>query len=320
MWSWSDSINPLSWDRELVELGGHPLQTWLWGEARLQAENIMYKCYRAVEGNKLKALARVETRHVPMLGNVAWIPKGPVYVSVNDIRPGVPESLANHLRNEGFILCASSPWIERLNNSDTYSNTRCPWTIWIDLKVGKKKLLDNLNKQWKYHASKALRHGIIIELSDCLEDVPGFYSLCKNVSDSKGFELPGSQLLMEKLLALSGKNEFVCPRLFLAKYDNKLCAGLFVIRTGKHIHYMWGGMSREHSRLKPSEAVQWAVMEWAVENGCQLYDLEGIDPVNNPGTYDFKKRMGGREVALMPMDVRPLKLRGRLISMLLKNK
>ena len=42
------------------------------------------------------------------------------------------------------------------------------------------------------------------------------------------------------------------------------------------------------------------------------YDLEGIDPVGNPGVYQFKKKMGGVEVVLQGMEVVPLSLVGRV--------
>ena len=81
MWLWSKVDNPLSWDKNISEFGGHPLQTCLWGEARLHSENIKYECYQAVSRGVILAMARVETRIVPLLGKVAWIPRGPVYTS-----------------------------------------------------------------------------------------------------------------------------------------------------------------------------------------------------------------------------------------------
>ena len=34
----------------------------------------------------------------------------------------------------------------------------------------------------------------------------------------------------------------------------------------------------------------------ALKSGKEVYDLGGIDPVNNPGVYSFKSRMGGNEL------------------------
>ena len=53
-------------------------------------------------------------------------------------------------------------------------------------------------------------------------------------------------------------------------------------------------------------------MEWAVSQGCTRYDLEGIDPDNNPGVYAFKKKMGGEEVDLAGKEYQPLNMLGKL--------
>ena len=73
-----------------------------------------------------------------------------------------------------------------------------------------------------------------------------------------------------------------------------------------------GASDRKFSKQRVGEAVQWAVMEWAAANGCTRYDLEGIDPVNNPGVYVFKKKMGGEIIDLVGQEYVPLNARGKL--------
>jgi lipid II:glycine glycyltransferase (peptidoglycan interpeptide bridge formation enzyme) len=53
-------------------------------------------------------------------------------------------------------------------------------------------------------------------------------------------------------------------------------------------------------------------MDWALENGIERYDLEGIDPERNPGTYRFKIKMGGRPVELPGKRAYPLGAAGRV--------
>jgi hypothetical protein len=40
--------------------------------------------------------------------------------------------------------------------------------------------------------------------------------------------------------------------------------------------------------------VQWAFLEWLKENGFLYYDLNGINPEKNPGTYYFKRGLAGK--------------------------
>ena len=137
--------------------------------------------------------------------------------------------------------------------------------------------------------------------------------MCLNISQSKGFELPGSEELMRFLLRNSYAEDLTM-HLFLAKYEGVIGAGAFIVRSGKHVHYLWGASDRKFSRQRVGEAVQWAVIEWAVSQGCVRYDLEGIDPVTNPGVYAFKKKMGGSEVVLSGKSFYALNLRGKMLE------
>ena len=68
--------------------------------------------------------------------------------------------------------------------------------------------------------------------------------------------------------------------------------------------------------MRAGEAVHWAAIEWGLAMGCTRYDLEGIDPQGNPGTYKFKKKMGGTEVALSGKRYIPIGTYGRIVSWL----
>jgi CelD/BcsL family acetyltransferase involved in cellulose biosynthesis len=109
----------------------------------------------------------------------------------------------------------------------------------------------------------------------------------------------------------------VASRLFIATFDGHLTAGAFIIRCGRHIHNVWGATDRELAKNRPGEALHWAIVEWALVTGCTLYDLEGIDPKGNAGTYEFKRKMGGEEIVLPDIQLSPLDWGGRLIAPML---
>ena len=317
-WNWRECDDPIVWEGELARMVGHPLQSALWGNARKYAEGLEHICLMAYYDKEVVALARVETRKVPFLGRVAWMPRGPVLSVLNEDRYECPQSLIKYLKAERFILCGCNSWAEVSDDEGDSKYVDNPMTIWIDLSVGKEQLLKNIDKQWRYGARRALREGIVVEQTKNLGDVAEFYRLCQEVSEAKSFALPATQGLMESLLALSKQDSPVEALLFVGRYNGTLCAGVFVMRVGKQVHYIWGGVNREYSKLRPGEAVQWAVMEWAIDNGCELYDLEGIDPVNNPGTYQFKKKMGGRVVKLNGLSLTPLTPLGALVKVMFR--
>jgi lipid II:glycine glycyltransferase (peptidoglycan interpeptide bridge formation enzyme) len=119
---------------------------------------------------------------------------------------------------------------------------------------------------------------------------------------------------MEYLLQY--RNGEVEAKLFLARHEGIIRAGAFVIRCGRSLHYLWGATDRSRPQVGAGEAVQWAAIEWGFAMGCTRYDLGGIDPKGNPGTYAFKNKMGGVEVTLCGKRFFPFGAYGRLLAWL----
>jgi len=301
------------WDVWLAQLGGHPLQSLLWGDARREADGIAYRCLAAFDAaGEVAALARAEARRVPALGALAWVPKGPVAIAGVDPWPG----LERCCRDLGYVGLAASPWVAVQGASPGQG----PRTIWLDLARGRDALLKDMDAQWRYGARRALREGVVIATSVAAGQIRTFHALCRAISARKGFELPGSEALMLRLLQTSRPDAAVEARLFIARIDDAVAGGVFILRAGHNIHYLWGAVDRAHSRARAGEALQWAVIEWGLAQGCTRYDLEGIDPASNPGTYQFKKKMGGTEIQLQEQLERALDWRGALMLQALRIK
>ena len=308
IWCEPDSLE--QWDYHLASLGGHPLQSLLWGEARRRIDGITHRCLAGCRDGAITALARVETRRVPVLGPVAWISQGPVGMFEKH-----DNSLEEYLRECGYLLLACKPWREVSSEPiQQYQRGQGTRTIWLDLRQGKQLLSDNLDKQWRYGVGRAEREGVRVELSSNTDDLLGFYTLCKEISTTKGFQLPGGFALMQALLEMSSPAGPVQAHLFVARLGDSLLGGVFIMRAGLHMHYFWGGVDRGFPHARAGEALQWAVIEWGLAQGCALYDLEGIDPLANPGTYRFKKKMGGKVVSLSPQTLKPLNWRGSVVG------
>ncbi|WP_170265724.1 lipid II:glycine glycyltransferase FemX [Thiohalocapsa marina] len=236
------------------------------------------------------------------------------------------DELRDVLGQRGFCLMAMSPWFEKssaylahLRRAGAVLSASRHRTIWIDLTQGRDALWQRLDKQWRYGVGRALRVGVSVDTESDTETVNAFFDLCKRVSEAKRFRLPASSGQMLALLQ-GGLEGAVEARLFIARFRGTPAAGVFVLRCGTTMHYLWGAADRAFSKQRVGEAVQWAAVEWALSQGCRLYDLEGIDPERNPGTYQFKKKMGGREVDLPGEIYVPMGLRGRVIANVLRRR
>jgi len=309
---WREDVPAADWDAALATLGGHPLQSALWGDARRSVDGIHDHRWLAMIGPDPVWMIRIEERRLPALGWIGWVPRGPTG-RFADNSPLV-SILAERLKRLGAKLLITDPWqaaaTEQLLAVD---DAKRPRTIWIDIGLGQGEIWNKLDKQWRYGVRRAQRLGVAVGSSGSDSDVESFFELCAKVSRAKGFRLPASLKLMKCLLA-SGKSESVEARLFLARHEKKLGSGIFVIRCGKSMHYFWGGLDRALSRQRVGEAVQWAAIEWALAQGCQRYDLGGISPKENPTVYEFKKKMGGIEVTLVGRQRYPFGLGGRIVG------
>jgi len=305
--TWTRDQPAEAWDRDLAAVGGHPLQSALWGDARRAVDGIDQFRWSASSGDRLVLMARCEVRRVARVGRVAWIPRGPAGTTHEASGHAFRELLAD-LRRRGFLLCIDDPY-----TSDTSAGTTGrplfpkAKTAWIDLTVGRDRLS---NTKWRHGVRTAERAGILVSQTREPGDVAAFFALCQEISSRKHFDLSASEPLLQTLIA-APPSDAVEARLFVARTGNDLAAGAVVIRCGRTLHYFWGGADRRFPKSRASESLHWTVIEWALANGLERYDLEGIDPVNNPGTYKFKMEMGAAEVDLPGRRAYPLRPAGR---------
>jgi len=309
---WLTDCSAPEWDRQLALLGGHPLQSALWGDARAAVDGIPNQRWAAADPDgKFVLMARVETRRIPALGGAAWIPRGPATTRCESLEDAHRE-LLDRLRADGYLICIDDQYPERfVSTAGGKQLLPVPHTIRIDLAIGKDRLLAELDSQWRYGVRAAQRAGVVVARTTEAGAISDFYALCKRVSKAKAFELPGSDSLMRTLCA-TGHGPDAEGVLFLAKQDQHIAAGALVMRCGRSAHYMWGATDREFPKLRAGEAVQWAVIEWCLENGLRTYDLEGIEPQGNPGTSQFKRKMGGKEAILPGKIAYPLNNAGKI--------
>jgi hypothetical protein len=307
---WETSTDSAQWDADLSRLGGHPLQSAVWGDARRIEDGLSDCRWQAREGSKIVWMARVEERRAAGVARVAWIPRGPT-ASSSRLNGDIDKVFLAKMREAGFMLVVSDRWVPIDDASRTLTAV-APKTIWLDLGRGAASLWQELDKQWRYGVGRARREGVICESTGDDNDIASFFSLCREISSSKGFQLPGSLGLISRLLKVNFCAD-TSAHLFVARVPEGLAAGACILRCGRSIHYFWGASDRRFSKYRAGEALQWTIIEWGIERGCLLYDLEGIDPVQNPGVYEFKKKMGGRIVSLEGMRYHPLNLGGRLI-------
>ena len=305
---WKFDATEAVWDETLATLGGHPLQSTLWGRARRHIDGILEHRLALYRDGLPILLARIEIRELPFHGGtVAWIPKGPTGIWNRQ----TSTSLNEQLYNMGFQLVITDRYQE-MEDVPLSQMSILPRTIWIDPTIGEEALWKNLNSQWRRHVRKSQKYGVTIFESKETLDVNQFASMCESLSKRKGFQLAGSSALIKEILGTPSEKD-VESRLFVARYERDIVGGLAVIRCGESLHYFWGATDGKHSRQQVGKALQWRAIKWASEHAIIRYDLEGVDMENNPSVSRFKYKMGGREISLSGSQPHPLTLKGRIV-------
>jgi hypothetical protein len=312
---WEKDPPAPEWNHRLAELGGHPLQSCLWGDARRDLHHIAQHRWLARCDGLPIWMIRVEERKV-FGSKIAWAPRGPA-ASTSSKSLSVPPALNDYLRSEGFFLLVCDPWISvsaGVGSAPDEARRARPQTIWIDLALGQDAIWKRLAKNWRYNVGLARRRSVALSVATDADEIAEFARLCTTVAARKRFAFSGSQALMNNLLRY--RDDAVEARLFLARHGDVIRSGAFIIRCGSSLHYFWGATDRSAPPVGAGEAVQWAAIEWGLAKGCTRYDLEGIDSIRTSGTYFFKKKMGGVEVTLYGKRYVPFGPCGRIVAWL----
>lgn len=77
-------------------------------------------------------------------------------------------------------------------------------------------------------------------------------------------------------------------RVFMAYYDGKPIGGTIAILYGNKCWYLYGASSNESRNLMPNYQLQWEMIKFAMQSGCDIYDFRGV-----PGNIDESNHMAG---------------------------
>jgi lipid II:glycine glycyltransferase (peptidoglycan interpeptide bridge formation enzyme) len=181
------------------------------------------------------------------------------------------------LEEEGFQLC-------------THQRTRR--TIIMDLEPTMDELFDNLHGKWRGHLKRARRRTQSVSEGTGDEFFERFKQFYDGMRERKGFEsftdFNGFRQL-QKVLPEDQKLIVV-----LCGDGSEYYSGAIVSSLGTMGYYLFGATNGKGLENKGSYLVQWRVLELLKEHGCRTYDLNGINPEENPTTYMYKARLGGK--------------------------
>lgn len=311
-----DVVDEQKWYQILQEFNDANIyQTYAIGAGSCHRRNISHLILKK-EG-EVVAAAQARITRIPLLKvGAATIQAGPLWKrGCSEPDPEVFRQAVRALRNEyvctrGLVLrlfpdlhsddvpCFSSALAdEGFSQAPTGVRNR---TIVMDLSPSFEELYAGLGRNWKKNLKIANRGRLeLIEgTSDDLFEA--FLGIYKEMVVRKTFVSFADINKFRRTQASLPENFKMI--IMLARSHEGLCAGVICTAIGKSATYLFGATSNTGLKSSGSYLLQWKLIEKLKERGFSTYDLGGIDPLRNPGTYKFKKDLAGvngRDVNLL---------------------
>jgi len=305
-----DSVSRLEWSRYFPHFEDANLyQTWDYAASVFPGQKALRMVVR--KGGSVIGLAQGRVASLPGLNrgiaHVAW---GPVWrrkgetpdartlrTVLEALRDGVAVRRKLLLRVVPNLVAGDSGWAAQAFETAGFTRVghlRAYRTVILDLTGPLEAIRRGLAQKWRNCLNSAERAGLEVGEGTSDAEYAVFLALYAEMRKRKDFD-SGVDVhqwgTMQSILPESEK-----LRIFTARRGGAPVAAIAVSFMGDTGRYLLGATAEAALPTKASYALQWRVIERLKECGFNHYDLGGIDPDENPGGYQFKSRMGGREV------------------------
>ena len=330
---------PTGWDDAAVRSpGGHVLQSSAWARIREQQG---WRAEFVRIGDPLP-VALVLWRDVPAFGPLAYVPRGPIVGSADDLARAL-DALAALARERRAVMLKVDPELtpdEAAGPLARAGYRRGPdvqpvlATLVMDLAPDDDAIMAGLEKDTRWSVRQASKRGVEARTAGGDDGLRAFYELYRVTGERAGFitRTYDYYRLVWRTLIDAG-----LATLRLAYVGDRAVAGSMTWRCGERDLYMYGATNDEGRKTFAAYALLWQSITEAKARGAAYFDLGGIprdpskkdDPMYGP--YLFKKGFGGTMrtyvgahdtapsalryrafLSLEPLYTRALQLRGRL--------
>ncbi len=161
----------------------------------------------------------------------------------------------------------------------------------VDLNGGPEAVFERLASSTRRAIRKAEKTGVIIEQSDTLAALKGFYRLQCITRKRHGLP-PQPFVFFENIL-----EQFINPgrgSIISAYVEGELAASGIYLEQGKIVHYKYGASDPKFQAARCNNSVMWTAMKHFSERGFQAIDL-GRNSLENQGLRKYKNTWGPKE-------------------------
>jgi peptidoglycan biosynthesis/recognition FemAB-like protein len=282
-------------------------QTWSYAGVIAGRRNTSHLILR--KNGEIAAIAQARIAKLPLINaGIAYIHWGPLWrrhateVDVDTFRQ-VLRALQNEFAYKRGLVLRLFPIlfdndpprlleILREEGFSPVSSEARGRTILMDLSPPLEDLRGGMGSHWKRYLKVAERSELEVIEGSGEELFETFVSIYKEMVSRKNFVEP-NDINQFKLIQSQLPEKFKM-RITLCKSGQDICAGHISSVMGNSAIYLFGATSNAGINSRGSYLLHWKFVEELKQRGVAIYNLNGINPTNNPGTYKFKKDLAGK--------------------------
>jgi hypothetical protein len=308
-----DGRNREEWSRILEHFDDASIyQTWDYGAVRWGEKNLSHMVFKK-KGRIISAAQSRIIRLPQVLKGVAYAFYGPMWRARDQprdkeaFRLGLRAMTNEYVRKRGLIL-RIRPWGFEERDADMKDvliaegfqrgrgiHGRTDRTILIDLKQNEEELRSRLRKGWLRNLKRAAGEDLeIIESQDDQLWEP-LTTLFFQTLNLKKFR-PGSHVEdyreIQRRLPPDQK-----MRTTLCRKGDTFVSAAVCCAIGDTAIGLLSASGPAGRAARAFYLLQWDEVLWAKQKGKASLDLGGVNPQTNPGVYQFKAGLGGRELS-----------------------
>lgn len=297
--AWNDIINQFT-DANIY-------QTWAYGEIRSGRKNMSHLVLK--RENNVVAAAQVRLLRIPLLNaGIAYAFWGPLWQLKNEepdeqILIQMLRAMRNEYSHKRRYVLRVYPMIyndDKMNyismmeeeGFQTLKEINKSRTLIINLSSTKEELRKGLAQKWRNSLNKAEKNNMELIEGTTDELFQIFIDIYKDMLKRKNFVEP-NDINEFRRIQMRLPEEFKM-KIMLCRYEGELSAGSIFSALGNTGLYLFGATNDAGMKSNGSYLMQWKYIEWLKNSNYAFYDLNGINPDANPGTYKFKEGLCGK--------------------------
>jgi lipid II:glycine glycyltransferase (peptidoglycan interpeptide bridge formation enzyme) len=162
----------------------------------------------------------------------------------------------------------------------------------LDLNGGVDEIQKKMSKNWRHNLKRSNKYSLTFERWD-KPDPQELYMIYQEMEVYKGIKEQYSFSQIESIIKNLGNN-LILYRCLDKNKDLLAFRGIGVY--GGSCLDMFAAATTKARKVYATYGLLWTIVQYCCENEILHYDLGGIDPVANPGVYNFKKGTGATKV------------------------